>query len=78
MRFYAVVAILRCSGNTYVGVGILANKPRGPRASLANIPTPLNFQLGNTDSISHLNSQNNQQISIKTGLGNTKKRTAQY
>ena len=31
---------------------------RGLRALLANIPTPLNFQLGNTGSISHLTSQN--------------------
>ena len=55
------------------GVGILANKARGPRALLAIIPTPLNFQLGNTGSISHLTNRNNQQISLKTGLGNTKK-----
>ena len=36
------------------GVGILANKalgPDGPRALLASIPTPLNFQLGNTDTV---------------------------
>ena len=57
------------------GVGILDNKARGPRALLANIPTPFNFQLGNTGSISHLTSRNRQQISLKTGLGNTKKRT---
>ena len=60
------------------GVGIFANKAQGPRALLANIPTPLNFQLGNTDTISHLTSRNNQQISLKTRLGNTKKRTGQY
>ena len=43
---------------------MLANKAlgpwaSGPRALLANIPTPLNFQLGNTGSISHLTSRNN-------------------
>ena len=50
----------------------------GPWALLANIPTPLNFQLGNTGSISHLTSRNKQQISLKTELGNTKNRTGQY
>ena len=45
---------------------------RGPRALLANIPTPLNFQLGNTGSIYHLTSRNNKQLSLKNGLGNTK------
>ena len=32
----------------------MANKalgPDGPRALLASIPTPLNFQLGNTDTV---------------------------
>ena len=57
------------------GVGILANKARGPRALLPNIPTPLNFQLGNTGSIFHLTSRTKHQTSLKTGLGNTKKRT---
>ena len=36
------------------GVGILANKalgPSGPRALLASIPTPLNLQLGNIDTV---------------------------
>ena len=39
------------------GVGILANKargPPGPRALLASIPTPLNLQLGNIGSIFQL------------------------
>ena len=36
------------------GVGILANNAFGPRALLANIPTPLNIQLGNTDTILRL------------------------
>ena len=39
------------------GVGILANKargPLGPRALLASIPTPLNLQLGNIGSIFQL------------------------
>ena len=48
---------------------------RRPRALLDNIPTPLNFQMGNTCSISHLTSHNKQQISLKTELGNTKKHT---
>ena len=66
------------------GVGILANKAQGPRARgprakgfLANNPTPLNFQLGNTGSISHLTSRKNQNISLKTGMGNTKKLAGQ-
>ena len=36
------------------GEGILANKalgPGGPRALLASIPSPLNSQLGNTDTV---------------------------
>ena len=45
---------------------------------LANIPTPLNFQLGKTGSISHLTGRNKQQVSQKTGPGNTKKRIGQY
>ena len=32
-------------------VGILANKALGPRTLLANIPTPLNLQLVNTDTV---------------------------
>ena len=49
------------------GEGILANKargPPGPRALLASIPSPLNSQLGNTGSISHLTSRNNQLIQL--------------
>ena len=49
----------------------MANKASGPRALLANIPTPLNFQLVYTGSIFHLSSWNNQKISLKTGQGNT-------
>ena len=63
----------------------MAKKARGPKAKGFIIPTPLNFQLGNTGSISHLTSQNKQQNSLKTGpgntknvLGNTKNRTGQY
>ena len=45
----------------------MANKargPPGPRALLASIPSPLNSQLGNTGSISHLTSRNNQLIQL--------------
>ena len=48
---------------------LIKPEARGPRALLANIPTPLNFQLGNTGSIYHLTSRNNPQLSQKDGLG---------
>ena len=56
---------------------LIKPKARGPdaqglRALSANIPTPLNCQLGNTGSIYHLTSRNNQQLSQENGLGNTK------
>ena len=61
------------------GVEILANKaqgPQGPWAVIANIPTSLNLQLGNTDSISHLNILNNKQLSLK--MERVKKHTEPY